>query len=80
MIVTIVSKLVYNLFTGRNQPTYIGAIINLLSTMDTPVGCSRLLGIPALVAFARGDACGIASMNRGQQLNLESALRFDAFS
>ena len=27
VIVTIVSKLGYNLFRGRNQPTYIGVII-----------------------------------------------------
>ena len=32
-----VSKLVYNLFRGRNQPTYMGVIIHLLSTMDTLV-------------------------------------------
>ena len=39
MIVTIVSKLGYNyLFTGRIQPTYIGVIIHLLSTMDITVG------------------------------------------
>ena len=36
-LVTIVSKLVYNLFTGRNQPTYIGVIRHLLSTMDIQV-------------------------------------------
>ena len=36
-LVTIVSKLGYNLFRGRNQPTYIGVIIHLLSTMDIPV-------------------------------------------
>ena len=36
VIVTIVSKLVYNLFTGLIvQP--IGVIIHLLSTMDIPV-------------------------------------------
>ena len=38
VIVTIVSKLGYNLFTGRIQPTFIGVIIHLLSTMDIPVG------------------------------------------
>ena len=36
-LVTIVSKLVYNLHNGRIQPTYIGVIIHLLSTMDIPV-------------------------------------------
>ena len=36
-LVTIVSKLGYNLFTGRIQPTFIGIIINLLSTMGIPV-------------------------------------------
>ena len=37
-LVTIVSKLVYNLFRGRIQPTYRGVIIiHLLSTMDIPV-------------------------------------------
>ena len=36
-LVTIVSKLGYNLFRGRIQPTYIGVIIQLLSTMDIPV-------------------------------------------
>ena len=42
VLVTIVSKLVYKLFTGRIQPTSIGVIIHLLSTMDIPVricGC-----------------------------------------
>ena len=38
VIETIVSKLGYNLFTGRIQPTFIGIIIHLLSTMDIPVG------------------------------------------
>ena len=37
VIVTIVSKLVYNLYRWRIQPTYIGVIIHLLSTMDIPV-------------------------------------------
>ena len=32
------SKLVYNLLTGRIQPTYTAVIIHLLSTMDIPVG------------------------------------------
>ena len=36
-LLTIVSKLVYNLVTGRKQPTYKGVIIHLLSTMDIPV-------------------------------------------
>ena len=37
VIVTIVSKLGYNnLFMGRIQPTFIGVIIHLLSTMDIP--------------------------------------------
>ena len=34
-LVTIVSKLGYNLFTGRKQPTFVGAIIHLLSTSRT---------------------------------------------
>ena len=33
-LVTIVSKLGYNLLTGRIQPTFIGVVIHLLSTMD----------------------------------------------
>ena len=37
-LVTIVSKLGYSLLTGRIQPTFIGVIIHLLSTMDIPVG------------------------------------------
>ena len=36
-LVTIVSKLIYNLLRGRIQPTYIGVTIHLLSTMDIPV-------------------------------------------
>ena len=36
-LVTIVSKLGYNLLTGRIQPTFIGVIIHVLSTMDIPV-------------------------------------------
>ena len=36
-VVTIVSKLIYNLLRGRIQPTYIGVTIHLLSTMDIPV-------------------------------------------
>ena len=40
VIVTIVSKFVYNLFTGRNQPTYIGVRIHLLTSMDT-LGCYK---------------------------------------
>ena len=40
VIVSYVSKLGFcHLFTGRIQPTYIGVIIHLLSTMDIPVGC-----------------------------------------
>ncbi len=35
------SKLVYKLFRGRNQPTYIGIIIHLLSTMDIPVSSAQ---------------------------------------
>ena len=38
MEVIVTSKLVYNLLTGRIQPTYIGVIIHLLSSMDIPVG------------------------------------------
>ena len=45
-----VSKLVYNLFTGRILPTYIGVIIHLLSTMDIPVPnsyrCCEDLALP----------------------------------
>ncbi len=37
VIVTIVSKLAYNLLRGRIQPTYKGAIIHWLSTMDIQV-------------------------------------------
>ena len=36
-IVRIVSELVYNLYTGRRQHTYIGVVIHLLSTMDIAV-------------------------------------------
>ena len=38
VIVMIVSKLVYNLFRGRNQPTYNRVyFIHLLSPMDIPI-------------------------------------------
>ena len=40
VIVTIVSKLGYNLFRGHIQPTYIRVIIQLLSTMDIQYVCS----------------------------------------
>ena len=36
-LVGIVSELVYNLYTGRKHPTYIGVVIHLLSTMDIAV-------------------------------------------
>ena len=36
-LVTILSKLGCNLLRGRIQPTYIGVIIYLPSTMDIPV-------------------------------------------
>ena len=38
VIVTSDRKLVYKLFRGRIQPTDIGVIIHLPSTMDIPVG------------------------------------------
>ena len=38
VIVRIVCKLVYNLLTGRIQPTYRGEMIHLRSTTDIPVG------------------------------------------
>ena len=46
VIVTIVSKLVYNLFRGRIQPTYIGVIIHLLSTIGIPVCCWIFFATP----------------------------------
>ena len=38
VIVTNVSKLVYNLLRELPPPIYIGIIIHVLSTMDIPVG------------------------------------------
>ena len=55
VIVRIVSKLVDFTYLQDLQPTYIGVIIHLLSTMDIPVGImglqNRLFGDPRTLLF-----------------------------
>ena len=53
VIVTIVSKSVYNLFTGRIQPTSIGVIIHLLSTMAMDI----LVDVFRPISEIRWDSC-----------------------
>ena len=80
VIVTIVSKLVYNLLTGRIQPTYIGVITHLLSSMDIPVG--------VIIPFITGHLVGRSgflyiwsfSPRKMMKLNSEQRLESELFS
>ena len=55
VIVTSDRKLGYNLLRGRVQPTFIGVIIHLLSTVDIPLGMFWGSKIPNLRRWPYGS-------------------------
>ena len=70
-----VSKLVYNLFRGRIQPTYIGVITQLLSTMDIQV----VIQSDLFIAGSEVTYCNHFYPKRGHQQNCQEVVATHIF-